>query len=67
MLPAGTAAQIVAILNRELIKAIKTQDVRDRLVSEGAEVIGSTPEEFAHYMRNDIERWHNLVPTLDLR
>lgn len=67
LLPAGTAAQIVAILNRELIKAIKTQDVRDRLVSEGAEVIGSTPEEFAHYMRNDIERWHNLVPTLDLR
>lgn len=66
LLPAGTSAQIVAILNRELVKAIKTPDVRDRLVSEGAEVIGSTPEEFAQYMRNDIERWRKLVPTLDL-
>ena len=66
LLPAGTSAQIVAILNRELVKAIKTPDVRDRLVSEGAEVIGSTPEEFAQYMRIDIERWRKLVPTLDL-
>ena len=67
LLPAGTSAQIVAILNRELVKAIKMPDVRDRLVSEGAEVIGSTPEEFAQYLRNDIERWRKLAPTLDLR
>jgi tripartite-type tricarboxylate transporter receptor subunit TctC len=67
LLPSGTPAQIVAILNRELVKAIKTPDVRDRLVSEGAEVIASTPEAFAQYMRNDIERWRNLVSTLDLQ
>ena len=67
LLPSGTPAQIVARLNRELVKAIKTPDVRERLVSEGAEVIASTPEAFAHYMRNDIERWRNLVSTLDLQ
>jgi putative tricarboxylic transport membrane protein len=66
LLPAGTSAQIVAILNRELVKAIRTADVRDRLVSEGAEVIGSTPAEFAQYLSNDIERWRRLAPALDL-
>ena len=66
LLPAGTPAQIVAVLNRELVKSIKAPDVRERLVSEGAEVVGSTPEEFAQYMRNDIERWKKLVPQLNL-
>jgi tripartite-type tricarboxylate transporter receptor subunit TctC len=66
LLPAGTPAQIVAVLNRELTKAIKVPDVRERLVSEGAQVVGSTPEEFAQYMRNDIERWRRLVPALNL-
>jgi tripartite-type tricarboxylate transporter receptor subunit TctC len=66
LLPAGTPAQIVAALNRELTKAIKAPDVRERLASEGAEVVGSTPEELAQYMRNDIERWKKLAPALNL-
>ena len=56
LLPAGTPPQIVATLNREMVTAIKSRDVRDRLVSEGAEVIGSTPEQFGVHLRNDIER-----------
>jgi len=67
LLPARTPPQIVATLNRELVKAIKAADVRDRLVSEGAEVIGSTPEEFGQYLRKDIDRWRKLVPALDIQ
>jgi tripartite-type tricarboxylate transporter receptor subunit TctC len=65
--PAGTPPQIVSVLNREIVKAIKAPDVRERLSSEGAEIIGSTPEEFAQYLRKDVDRWRKLVPTLDLR
>lgn len=65
--PASTPQSIIAILNRELVKAIKLPDVRERLASEGAETIGSSPEEFTQYMRKDIERWRKLAPTLDLR
>ncbi len=67
LLPAGTPPQIVATLNRELVTAIKSRDVRDRLASEGAEVIGSTPEQFGVYLRKDIEQWRKLVPSLGLR
>lgn len=67
LLPAGTPSQIVATLNREMVTAIKSRDVRDRLVSEGAEVVGSTPEQFGVYLRKDIEQWRKLVPTLGLR
>lgn len=67
LLPAGTPPQIVATLNREMVTAIKSRDVRDRLVSEGAEVIGSTPGQFGIYLRNDIDQWRKLVPSLGLR
>ncbi len=67
LFPAGTPPQIVATLNREMVTAIKSPDVRDRLVSEGAEVVGSTPEQFGVYLRKDIEQWRKLVPSLNLR
>jgi tripartite-type tricarboxylate transporter receptor subunit TctC len=67
LLPAETPAQIVSTLNREVVKAIRAPDVRERLTSEGAEVVGSTPEEFAQYLRKDIERWRKLVPVLNIQ
>ena len=67
LLPANTPATSVATLNREMVRAVKTPDIRDRLTAEGAEVIGSTPGEFGAYMRKDIDRWGKLVPLLGLR
>ena len=66
LLPANTPANVVTLLNREMVKAVKAPEIRDRLTTEGAEVIGSTPEEFTAYMRKDIDRWAKLVPLLGL-
>ncbi len=66
LLPAGVAPQTIDLLNREMVKAIKAQDVRDRLTADGAEVVGGTPAEFAKYLRSDIERWRKLAPALSL-
>ena len=67
LLPANTPANVVTLLNREMVRAVKAPEIRDRLMTEGAEVIGSTPEEFTAYMRKDIDRWAKLVPLLGLR
>ena len=67
LLPANTPANVVTLLNREMVRAVKAPEIRDRLTTEGAEVIGSTPEEFTAYMRKDIDRWAKLVPLLGLR
>jgi len=48
--PAGTPRPIVERLHDELVKALKAPEVSQRLASEGAEVIGSTPEEFAAHI-----------------
>ena len=67
VLPANAPAGIVATLNREMVKAVKAPDIRDRLAVEGAEVIASTSGEFGVYLRKDIDRWSKLVPLLGLR
>jgi tripartite-type tricarboxylate transporter receptor subunit TctC len=36
-------------------------EVRKRLASEGADPVGSTPEEFDAYIRSDIEKWIKVV------
>ncbi|HYC48113.1 MAG TPA: tripartite tricarboxylate transporter substrate binding protein [Burkholderiales bacterium] len=65
--PANTPPQIIATLNREMVKAIKSPEISNKLTTEGAQVIGNSPEEFAKYLRADIARWQKLVPAIGLR
>ncbi len=59
--PRGTPRDIVAILNAEFVRIAKLPDVRERLKSEGAEVISSTPEEFAAHIREEGRKWGDAV------
>lgn len=65
--PAGTPAGIVAKLNADIVKAVHSADVRASLANEGAEGIGSSPEEFAAYIRAEIPRWAAAVKTAGLQ
>lgn len=67
LLPARTPAHIVSTLNLEIVKILRMKDVRDRLTSDGADVVGSTAEEFAAFMKSDMERWATLIVALGLR
>ena len=59
--PARTPAAVVAQLNRDFVAALKAPDVRDRLTSQGLEVVGSTADEFAQFIRNEIPKWAKAV------
>ena len=50
----GTPKEHVAKLNAEVVRIISQPDVKERLADEGAMVIGSTPEEFAAFIKRDI-------------
>jgi tripartite-type tricarboxylate transporter receptor subunit TctC len=58
---AGTPANVVAILHREIIKALHTPDIREALTNGGAESIGNTPAEFAAVLAADVEKYAQLV------
>ena len=59
--PAGTPADVVARLNTEINRALRLQDVKDRLSPQGAEAVGTSPEELARYARAESEKYARLI------
>src|ERR1700750_1900309 len=57
MAPARTPPEIVAKLNKEIVKAVNDPATKALVVNQAMQTIGSTPEEFAAFVRNDIAVW----------
>ena len=67
LLPAATPKDIVARLNAETVKAMAAPDIRERLSAEGADPAGGTPEQFAAFLRAEIDKWGKVVKAANLR
>jgi tripartite-type tricarboxylate transporter receptor subunit TctC len=61
VMPAGTAADIVNLLNRELVRIIALPDVKEKLNFIGYTPETDTPQEFAAMMKSEIERWAKVI------
>jgi tripartite-type tricarboxylate transporter receptor subunit TctC len=59
--PAKTPKPIVARLNEALVKVLHTDEVRSQYRKLGADAVGSTPEEFAAFVRRDIDQYARVV------
>jgi tripartite-type tricarboxylate transporter receptor subunit TctC len=59
--PAKTPREIIKKLHAEAVKALAVPEVRERLANEGAEPVGSTPEEYDAFIRSEIEKWMQVV------
>src|SRR6266700_4194214 len=59
--PAGTPAPIIARLNDEVNRVLRTPEVRERLASEGGEALGSSPEQFASFLKAEHAKWGRIV------
>jgi tripartite-type tricarboxylate transporter receptor subunit TctC len=59
--PANLPKEIVAKLNSDINKALQAPDLQKKLGDQGADVAGSTPEQFAKLIRDDIARWGKIV------
>ncbi|MFN0299421.1 MAG: Bug family tripartite tricarboxylate transporter substrate binding protein [Burkholderiales bacterium] len=59
--PAGTPREIIAKLNAEIARVLRTPEMRDRLAQQGVDAIIDTPEEFSAYVREEIARWGKVV------
>ena len=65
--PAGTPKPIVAKLNAEVHRIMKSPDVTEQMKSRAIEVWISTPEELADYYRKEVTRWANVVKTAHIK
>jgi tripartite-type tricarboxylate transporter receptor subunit TctC len=65
--PAGTPAAVVGKLSAEMSKALKLPEVRSILVAAGADPVGSSPQEFAAFFKNEIAKWTKIVRSAGIR
>jgi len=65
--PAGTPREVIDRLHAAIVRALKQPDVAKRLAAEGAELIGSTPEEFAAHIKAEIARVGQVVRAAGIR
>ena len=61
--PAGTTRDIVGKLQAEIARILVLPEVRDRLAADGADAVGSRPDEFAAYIRAELAKWGKVVKT----
>jgi tripartite-type tricarboxylate transporter receptor subunit TctC len=59
--PAGTPKDIIAKLNAASVKALASPEMRERLAAQGADPIGNTPEQFAAFIKVEIDKWAKIV------
>jgi tripartite-type tricarboxylate transporter receptor subunit TctC len=59
--PAGTPREIVARLNREILRVLGSPDFHQRFTMAAVAPIGSTPEQLGEYIKSEIARWAKLV------
>ncbi|HEX2566652.1 MAG TPA: tripartite tricarboxylate transporter substrate binding protein [Burkholderiales bacterium] len=65
--PAGTAPEIVARLNGAAVKALEAPATRERLLSLGLNPAPDTPQEFARFIRGELERWAKVARAVNIR
>jgi tripartite-type tricarboxylate transporter receptor subunit TctC len=59
--PAGTPDAIVATLNRIATEAMRDPAVKEKLASQGAELIGDMPEHFRGFIDAEISKWEKVI------
>ncbi len=59
--PAGMSVPLVERLHDELVRVLAQRDVRERILNDGSEPVGSTPREFREFMAADLAKWAKVV------
>ena len=59
--PAKTPPAIVEKLNEEIVKALKDPETKELLSKQAMQTVGSTPEEFAAFIKQDIAIWKDVA------
>lgn len=61
MVPAGTPQPIINRLNTEILNILKMPDIAEKLNGLGAEIVGSSPQQFDAYVKSEIAKWGKVA------
>jgi tripartite-type tricarboxylate transporter receptor subunit TctC len=58
---------MVAKANAELVKMLKSPDMKEKILSQGGIAVGNSPEEFAAYIKSEIDKWAKVAKAAKVR
>lgn len=61
VLPAGTPREVVMRLNTEIKKVLALPEIKERLLAQGNEPVGSSPEAFAEFIKSESAKWARII------
>ncbi len=67
VVPAGTPAPVIDKLNAEIRRALQSPEMTRQLKAQGAQALGSTPQEYAAYIKSEIARWGEVVKAANVK
>ncbi|MGE5524012.1 MAG: Bug family tripartite tricarboxylate transporter substrate binding protein [Rhodospirillaceae bacterium] len=67
LVPAATPAEIILSLHAAIVKATSAPDFKEYLYKEGSEYVGSNPEQFAAFLRNEVKKNAELVKSAGIK
>jgi tripartite-type tricarboxylate transporter receptor subunit TctC len=65
--PAGTPRPVIDKLYQEIARGLRSAELKQRLVGEGMELVVSTPEEFASYIRSETDKWAKVIKSAGIK
>jgi tripartite-type tricarboxylate transporter receptor subunit TctC len=65
--PARTPRSIVDRLNAEIVRALGTPDLRERMLATGADPVGNTPEQYTAFVQNEIVKWGKVIKAAGIK
>jgi len=65
--PAGTPADRVARLGKDIGEATRRPEIRERFVQLGIEPVGNSPAEFGRFLRDEVEKWAKVIKAANVK
>src|SRR5262249_6006663 len=65
--PAGTHAEVIELLYREIVASMAVPDMRARLAALGFDAVGSTPAEFRKQIDIELEKWMKVIRASNIK
>jgi tripartite-type tricarboxylate transporter receptor subunit TctC len=67
VVPAGTPKDVIALLNREIVKSLATPEMKERQAALGNDIVASTPDEFRQRIRAELALWAKVIKAANIR
>lgn len=67
VVPAGTPREVVARLHAEIVKAMNDPEIHAKLVAQGTDPVGSTPEAFGAFIKAETAKWRKVVQDANIK